>query len=105
MDGTLNNLIPLFEIADEFEETMQRNFVISIAPGTFIIGGVFLLHFGIAVSMGIFYLSCFAGLGNVLWPLVRHREKEEGTPQLPDKGTNNSEPKPLSKNSPCVMIT
>jgi Cu2+-exporting ATPase len=84
MDGTLDNLIPLLEIADEFEETMQRNLVISIAPGMLIIGGVYLLHFGIAVSMGIFYLSCFVGLGNVLWPLVRHQEEETDMPQLLD---------------------
>ena len=90
MDGTLNNLIPLFETADEFEETMRRNLVISITPGTSIIGGVYLFHFGIAAAMGIFYLGCFTGLGNVLWPLVRHQEEETDIPQLPDAQENAS---------------
>ncbi len=90
MDGTLNNLIPLLEIADEFEETMQRNLIISIAPGMLIIGGVYLLHFGIAVSMGIFYLSCFVGLGNVLWPMVRHQEEETDMLRQPDVEDKNS---------------
>ncbi|MCP4698435.1 MAG: heavy metal translocating P-type ATPase [Gammaproteobacteria bacterium] len=77
MDGTLNSLPSLFEAADEFEETMQRNLVISIAPGISIIGGVYLFHFGIAAAMSIFYLSCFTSIGNVLWPLVRNQEGEE----------------------------
>ena len=76
MDGTLNCLESLFCFADEFEETMDRNLTISMVPGTIIIGGVYLLHFGIAAGMGIFYLGAFAGLGNVLWPLVKHQELE-----------------------------
>jgi len=76
MDGTLNHLESLFEFADEFEKTMQRNLVISLAPGGAIIGGVYLLHFGIAAGMGIFYLSCFVGLGNVLWPLIKHQRTQ-----------------------------
>lgn len=75
MDGTLNHLSSLFQFVDEFEQTMDRNYVISMVPGGVIIGGVYLLHFGIALSMGIFYLGCFAGLGNVLWPLVKHQEQ------------------------------
>ncbi|XCN72935.1 MAG: heavy metal translocating P-type ATPase [Candidatus Electrothrix aestuarii] len=89
MDGTLNNLPSLFEAADDFEETMQRNLVISIAPGISIISGVWLFHFGIAAAMGIFYLSCFMSIGNVLWPLVREQEdksdlKTDNTLQLVD---------------------
>jgi len=76
MDGTLNHLEPLFQFAHEFEETMDRNFVISVAPGIIIITGVYLLHFGIATGMGIFFLSCFAGLGNILLPLIKHQEGE-----------------------------
>lgn len=76
MDGTLNFLESLFCFADEFEETMDRNLTISMVPGTIIIGGVYLLHFGIAAGMGIFYLGAFAAMGNVLWPLVKHQEPE-----------------------------
>jgi Cu2+-exporting ATPase len=76
MDGTLNHLPALFGISDEFEETMQRNLVISFSPGVFIIGGVYFLHFGIAISMAIFYLGCFLSIGNVLWPLVKHQQSD-----------------------------
>jgi Cu2+-exporting ATPase len=84
MDGTLNNLPSLFEAADDFEETMQRNLVISIAPGTSIIAGVYLFHFGIAAAMAIFYMSCFMSIGNVLWPLVREHQEESDMPLLPE---------------------
>jgi Cu2+-exporting ATPase len=76
MDGSLSRLPALFEAADEFEATMKRNFVISIAPGMSIIPGVWLLHFGIAAAMGIFYLGCFMSIGNVLWPLIRYQEED-----------------------------
>lgn len=76
MDGTLTHLPSLFQFVDEFEKTMARNYVISVAPGIVIISGVYLLHFSIALSMGIFYLSCFTVLGNVLLPLVKYQEDE-----------------------------
>ncbi len=75
MDGTLTHLEQLFGFADEFEQTMQGNLVTSFAPGVVIIGGVYLVHLGIAAAMGIFYLGCFAGLGNTLWPLIKHQDK------------------------------
>ncbi len=76
MDGTLNHLEPLFQFADEFEETMRRNLALSVVPGSLTIGGVYLLHLSIAMSMGIFYASFFAGLGNVIWPLIKHQEEQ-----------------------------
>ncbi len=94
MDGSLNHLESLFQFADEFEETMNRNKTVSIVPGCITIGGVHLLHFGIPASMGIFYLGCFAGLANVLWPLVVHEDTEPDFPQS-DKATA-PEPKRLA---------
>lgn len=98
MDGTLNHLESLFQFADEFEETMQRNLVISIVPGIIIIGGVYLLHFGIAAGMGLSYLGDFVGLGNVLWPLVKHQEpalalpnENSGSATLPDENAKSDE--------------
>lgn len=78
MDGTLKNLLPLFEMVDEFEGTMQRNKVVAFAPGILTISGVFFLHFGIATSMLILYSSIFGELLNIFWPLAKHQE------QLPD---------------------
>ncbi|NKB76277.1 MAG: hypothetical protein GKR96_04360 [Gammaproteobacteria bacterium] len=87
MDGTLQHLIPLFELMDEFEETMRRNTITFFAPGIFTIGGVFLLHFGIGMSMAIFYSSILVGLGNTVWPLIKHQQLlAETSPKLiPEK--------------------
>jgi heavy metal translocating P-type ATPase len=74
MDGTLNHLEQLFHLADEFENTMHTNFISTIIPGVICIGGVYFLHFGIAMGMGLYYVGSAIGLSNTLWPLVKHQE-------------------------------
>ncbi len=74
MDGTLQQIPRLFCLADDFEQTMRKNMFISFVPGIFVISGVYLLHFGVLTSLAVWYLGCFAGLGNVLWPLIKHQE-------------------------------
>jgi heavy metal translocating P-type ATPase len=76
MDGTLNSLEPLLIIADEFEKIMKNNLVTSFGLGAFNIGGVYLLNFGVAVSMGLFYFGIILVLCNSLWPLVKYQEPE-----------------------------
>lgn len=90
VDGTLKHLTSLFQFVDEFEQTMDRNYLISVVPGVVIIGGVYLLSFGIATSMTIFYLSCFAGLGNTLLPLVKHQNNETPEPKPETIDLNNA---------------
>ena len=80
MDGTLNSLLKLFQLADEFEDTMQDNFMLSVVPGVINIGGVYLLHFGIAAGMTIFYAGTAVGLANTLWPLVKHQNAPAALP-------------------------
>nr|VFK14876.1 MAG: Cu2+-exporting ATPase [Candidatus Kentron sp. LPFa] len=75
MDGTLKNLLPLFALVDEFEETMHRNMVVGFTPGVLTISGVFFLHFGVVTSMLILYSSIFGELINVFWPLAKHQEQ------------------------------
>jgi heavy metal translocating P-type ATPase len=86
MDGTLKNLLPLFELVDEFEDTMRRNKAVAFAPGIFTISGVFFLHFGVATSMLILYLSIFGELLNIFWPLAKHQEQLPGPPREDDGG-------------------
>jgi len=74
MDGTLNHLEQLFHLADEFENTMHTNFISTIVPGVICIGGVYFLHFGIAMGMGLYYVGSAVGLSNTLWPLVKHQK-------------------------------
>ncbi len=77
MDGTLAKVPEFFRLGDQFEQTMQKNLVISFVPGFLIIPGIYLLHTGLAVSMAIWYVNTFIGLGNVLWSLIKHREIPE----------------------------
>ncbi len=74
MDSTLSRLEQLFNLADKFEDTMESNLAISIIPGVITIGGVYLLHFGAATGMVLFYFGMIVGLGNVFWPLVKHQD-------------------------------
>jgi heavy metal translocating P-type ATPase len=76
MDGTLNHLELLFHLADEFENTMHTNFLTTIVPGVICIGGVYFLHFGIAMGMGLYYVGSAVGLSNTLMPLVKHQENK-----------------------------
>ena len=83
MDGTLQHLELLFRFMDEFEGTMEKNFITSIVPGILSIGGIYFLHFGVAAAMGLTYLGCFTGLGHSLLPLVKYQEAI--WPPVPDK--------------------
>lgn len=76
MDGTLLQLLPLFQLADEFEGTMNRNLLSSFGLGALNVGGVYLLHFGVAASMALFYFGTVVALANTLWPLVKYQEDE-----------------------------
>lgn len=94
MDGTLKHLLPLFELVDEFEETMQRNKVVAFAPGIMTIGGIFFLHFGVLTSMLILYSSILGELVNIFWPLAKH-QKPLPEPSQEDEGeTHNVEKLP-----------
>lgn len=75
MDGTLVSLNSLFEFTDDFERTMHRNLLISTAPGILNIGGIYLLHFGLATSVSLFYGGTVLGLTNTVLPLVKHQNK------------------------------
>jgi len=75
MDGRLHRLPSLFKLSDEFEKTMNSNLITSVVPGIINIAGVYLLHTGIAVGMGIYYVGSLLGLGNTFLPLVKHQEK------------------------------
>jgi heavy metal translocating P-type ATPase len=94
MDGTLKNLLPLFELVDEFEDIMRRNKVVAFAPGIMTIGGVYFLHFGVVTSMLILYSSILGELVNIFWPLAKHQEQLP-EPSQEDEGETRDIEKPL----------
>ena len=75
MDGTLGRLQTLWQLSDEFEQTMNGNLVGTIAPALVNATAVLLLHTGIGFGMGLFYLSSMGQLGYTLYPLAKHQDK------------------------------
>jgi Cu2+-exporting ATPase len=73
MDGTINHLKPLFQLTDEFKNSMHTNFITSFVPGILCISGVYFLHFNLPMGMGLYYLGSGAVLSNTLWPLIKHQ--------------------------------
>ncbi len=72
MNGNLTSFYPLLVLSDEFEASMQNNFLLSVVPGVVNIAGVFFLHFSLLNSMELFYFSSALGLVNTLRPLIKH---------------------------------
>jgi heavy metal translocating P-type ATPase len=78
MDGTLNHLKPLFQLTDEFKNSMRTNLITTFIPGMICISGVYFLHFGLPIGMGLYYLGSGAVLSNTLWPLIKHQTRLNG---------------------------
>jgi heavy metal translocating P-type ATPase len=87
MDGNLNKLKSLFEIAKAFEANMRTNYLTSMVPGVICLGGVFLFHMGVVGGLIVYYTAKLVGLTNTMLPLVKHENS--------DKLTFQSKPKPL----------
>jgi Cu2+-exporting ATPase len=85
MDATLGELTGLFDLADAYDANMRANHVASMVPGMVVIGGVFLLHFGVITSIMFYNVGLIAGVANAMSPILR-----TGQPQqkfLPNKET------------------
>jgi len=74
MDGDLNKLKSLFEIAKAFEANMRTNYLTSMVPGVICLGGVFLFHMGVVGGLVVYYTAKMVGLTNTMLPLVKHEK-------------------------------
>jgi Cu2+-exporting ATPase len=76
MDGHLNKLVQLFDLADEFQTNMKTGFMTLLTP-TFIgmIGALF-FHFGLATTIILSYSGLSVGVINSMWPLIKHQQKK-----------------------------
>jgi len=70
MDGTLNNLDKIFELAKEFKINTSNALMLAIAPGIINIASVFLLHTGIYFALGLYYITLPIGIANSFLPLI-----------------------------------
>ena len=71
MDGSLDLVAHLFDLTAAYEENMRMNQFTSMAPGLFVISGVFFLNFGVITSIMLYNLGLVAGVTNAMTPLFR----------------------------------
>lgn len=73
MDGSLENIPRLFELASEFEVNMKNNLRFSLWPGILTIGGIYAFNIGIGLSYWLNQASTGLGLANTMIPLVKNQ--------------------------------
>lgn len=86
MDQNLAKLGVLFDLASQFNRTIQHIFWATLFPGVLLVGGVFFLHFGIISAEILLQLGFFNGIGAAMLPLLRNKRADE-TPVEPTLGT------------------
>ena len=97
MDGTLNQLIPLLDVAQELDTNISRSTIMSIVPGIITVGGVYFLHFGIVASLILYEIGLVASLSNAMLPLIKRKVLSNGNrsssikPNLLTSKTNSRE--------------
>ena len=73
MDGSLSQLVDLFELAQEFNHSLDRTFMLSVVPELMGIGWVFLFHWG-PVTVVLYRVALWLPiLGNVMLPLYKRQ--------------------------------
>lgn len=76
MDGNLNQLARLFDIAQDFDVNMNNNLLISTVPTVICISGVLFLHWGVITGIMITGGTMLVGLGNTMLPLIKSENRE-----------------------------
>lgn len=79
IDGTLNHLGALFDLAQEFEATMKTNLLISTVPTALCLGGILFLHWGVMAGILLTQATLFTGIGNSMLPLWKQKMIEGST--------------------------
>jgi len=69
MNQSLHQLDQLFEIASSFKNNLDQTMRLAFIPGGMLIGGVFLLHFGMIAALVLYSGGLAAAVTNALTPL------------------------------------
>lgn len=80
MDGDLDRIEALFEIAKAFEKNMESNFLNSMVPGVICLCGVFMLNMGLTGGLVVYFSSKLVGLMNCMMPLVKDELESDAAP-------------------------
>lgn len=77
MDGSLKKLPELFALAHDLESNTKAGFALASIPSAAVIGGVFFLHFGLAITLAVHSLGLTANMGLAMNPFGKAKEKKE----------------------------
>ncbi|OQX16384.1 MAG: hypothetical protein BWK73_04085 [Thiothrix lacustris] len=69
MNQSLQQLDQLFEIAEGFNKNLDQTMRMAYIPGTVLIGGVFLLHFGMTAALVLYGGGVAAAMNKALSPM------------------------------------
>ena len=75
MDGSLNQLVRLFDIAREFKANMNVGFMTLLVPTIVGIAGAVFLHFGLAHTIILGYGGLTVGVLNGMRPMLKNQRK------------------------------
>jgi Cu2+-exporting ATPase len=75
MDGSLKQLVQLFDVAKNYNHNLKQSFLITLIPTATAVGGILFLHFGIAASVILYYAGLAAGMSNTIRPMLKKRRK------------------------------
>ncbi|MEM6405365.1 MAG: heavy metal translocating P-type ATPase [Pseudomonadota bacterium] len=79
MDESLRQLDELFNISQNFNNTMKKSFRLALVPVLIAGGGIFLLHFGLVSSIFLYYTGVSIGVGHSFIAATRHLRKPDTT--------------------------
>ena len=73
MDGSLKQIVDLFDLAQEFDGNMRRGFLCLAIPTLIGIGGVFFMSFGLLHTMVLTSIGLGSGVLNAMVPLLKQQ--------------------------------
>lgn len=80
MEGNLHQLLPLFQLAGEFERNRKHNIHFTTGVSLVAVTGILLAGFTFAATEVFYSLSLFGGLSIAMKPLLDHRKPSASAP-------------------------
>ena len=91
MDGSLNQIVRLFDLSQDFDATMEAALVTTMIPGSIIIPGAFFLNFQIIHAVLLNQASLALGTGIMMRPLLKWKKLEKAIRE-PDSNSHADTP-------------
>jgi len=76
VNHSLQMIEHLFDISNKFHANQNRSLLFAFAPGSILISGVFLFHFGMPAALVTYTVGLSAALGNALYPLLKFNQQK-----------------------------